>query len=554
MVSAARVPHYLTAGLLWLWLGSSQAATLTAEVDRRELTTDEYVILTLTLDQSDIALRTDGVNPNVDLTRLSPAFNVGTPRVEQRYDSHRPQGRAFSQLRVELFPQQQGPLLIPRFEVDGAASQAIEILVRPSTLPAPLAFTEFRTSKSSVYVHEQLVVSLDVFYRTELESAQLGGDLSTAPKPVELIDVYTLPASEREEVRHGFHYKVRRRAWALFPEDAGELTLLHPDIWIATERQERIHLPAGKKAVTVQPFPGAFATTGRIGTTQVEIESLPAPSEAMASWRIQVRSRAQENTLPEQLSFKAPRGLILHSAAARVRHEENEDGVLHIADYTLVAQAQRPGQFSLAPIELTYVDPQDLREKAARIAIPPFELRFDSPSNPAATAGTATSGADSEKNQSDTGTYWPLATAFFAALWICTLLLGWRGRWTALARNVHLHVSAPVRPDSKIDARPLQTQLLAVLDARSLGEGIEAFEAQFGACDALRSAVTAVQSHYFSPASERDGSTLERMVAAGIAAAHRLKSQHKTHANSLFDPRKFIPNAAHSTTQDAAQR
>ena len=544
MVNAARALVYLTAGLSWLWIASLQAATLTAEVDRRELTIDEFAILTLTLDQSDIALRTDGVNPNVDLTQLSSAFNVGTPRIEQRYDSRRPQGRAFSQLRVELFPRQLGPLVIPRFSVDGAASQAIEILVLPSALPAPLAFIEFRTSKATVFRHEQLVVSLDVFYRTNLESAQLGGELSTAPKPVELIDVYTLPTSEREEIRHGFHYKVRRRAWALYPEDEGELTLLHPDIWIVTERQERIHLPAGKQTITVQPLPAAFAAKGRIGTTQVQIESLPAPSVAMASWRIRVRSRAQQNTLPEQLTFNAPPGLLLHSAAARVRHEENEEGVLHIADYTVVAQAQRPGQFNLAPIELDYFDPREMREMSAPIAIPPFELRFDTASAQASPTGAATPDADREKNQSDTGKYWPLATAFFAALWITTLLLGWRGLRTATTRNMHAHVAARHHAASRTDARPLQTRLLTVLDARSLGEGLEAFEAKFGVCDAMRSAVTAVQRHYFSSETELDSTTLEKLVATGIDAASRLKSQHQPHANSLFDPRLFIPNAA----------
>lgn len=554
MVSPARILVFLAVGLSWLWMASSQAAILTAEVDRRELTIDEYVVLTLTLDQSDMALRTDGVNPNVDLTRLSPAFKVGTPRIEQRYDSRRPQGRAYSRLRVELFPQQQGPLLIPGFEVDGAASQAIEILVHPSSLPAPLAFTEFRTNKVSVFQHEQLVVSLDVFYRTNLESAQLGGELSTAPKPVELIDVYTLPSSEREEVRHGFHYKVRRRAWAVFPEDEGELTLLHPDVWIVTERQERIHLPAGKQTIPVQPIPPAFATNKRIGTTQVEIESLPAPSEAMASWRIRLRSRAQQNTLPEQLTFTAPLGLLLHSAAARVRHEESGEGVLHIADYTLVAQAQRPGQFSLAPVELAYFDPLEMRERFAPIAIPPFTLQFNEPSDQAALMKPATSGAGDGRNQGDSGKYWPLATAFFAALWIATLLLGWRGLRKATSHPVQPHRTSSPMATSLTDARPLQTQLLAVMNARSLSEGLEAFEARFGVCDALRSAVTAVQQFYFSPAQTLDSTALEQLVAAGVAAAHRLKSQYQTHTNSRFDPRVFIPTTGPYMSRDAAKR
>jgi 23S rRNA A1618 N6-methylase RlmF len=47
------------------------ATTFTATVDRAQLSQEEHIILTLSLMNSDIRLRAEGANPNIDLSVLT---------------------------------------------------------------------------------------------------------------------------------------------------------------------------------------------------------------------------------------------------------------------------------------------------------------------------------------------------------------------------------------------------------------------------------------------------------------------------------------------------
>lgn len=547
MVSILR-KLYLCLGL-YLLLDAAHGATLTASIDRRALTLDEHVMLTLTLDQSDVSLRTDGVNPNIDLTLLSPSFTVGTPRIEQRYNSHQPQGRAFSEMRVELFPKKTGDAVIPSFNIDNAASQPIIVTVKPSIHTAPLAFSEFRIAKDHAYQHEQLHITLDVFSRVELESAQLGGDLATAPKPVELLDVYSLPTAEREEIRHGFSYHVLRRGWAVFPEDAGDLTLLIPDIWIVTQGQEQIHLAAGQHTIMVDALPEYLTPPTRVGHTRIELEPLESPGAGLLNWRIRVSTRAQRSTLPTHLVFPAVSGLLLHSTAALFRHETDAKGVTHIADYTLVAQALRAGQYQIPSIRIAFFDPTENLERNVSLNIPTFSLKPETTAKTAEVDTDSTVRETSTTEAQDETRFWLITTMIFAGLWIATM--AWLWHW----RRTH-HANIVINPQMEVinltkssPARPLEQQLLSILQTRSLSEGLELFDKRFGSCDALNSAVAAVQQHYYGRKKFQDDALISTLVAQGMMAARSKIEKCSPDIIQSFDPRAFFQPTVRRTKE-----
>ena len=64
---------------------------------------DEYVLLTLSLVNSDTRLRAAGISPNIDLTLLTRDFELGVPREDHRFNILRDRGRSTSELKVELF-------------------------------------------------------------------------------------------------------------------------------------------------------------------------------------------------------------------------------------------------------------------------------------------------------------------------------------------------------------------------------------------------------------------------------------------------------------------
>ncbi|MDR2877969.1 MAG: BatD family protein, partial [Chromatiales bacterium] len=240
----------LAVAALPVWAAPSGIHDFSAEVDRRELYVNEHVVLTLSLTGSDTRLRAEGVSPNIDLTVLAGAFELGTPKADFRFNIDNNRGRATSSITVELFPRTAGRLRIPAFTVDGLNTQAIELRVSPLTTDtSPEAFVRSGVASKHLFTGEQALVYLDLYHRVELASARMGGALDSKPRD---IAVHTLPASERTERVDGIEYQVTRTAWAASMMQAGEMTLLLPDIWVETRQGRRWRLPFREERIEVR--------------------------------------------------------------------------------------------------------------------------------------------------------------------------------------------------------------------------------------------------------------------------------------------------------------
>src|SRR3990172_9538145 len=141
-----------------LFSATLTAATLTAAVDKKEVVMGEYLLLTLSLANSDTRLRAEGISPNIDLTLLSKDFELGVPREEHRFNISRNHGRAASELVVELFPRHAGKLAIPSFTVDASPSAPVPIQVhKKSAGTTPEIFVRSGITKNSVWQREQVI-------------------------------------------------------------------------------------------------------------------------------------------------------------------------------------------------------------------------------------------------------------------------------------------------------------------------------------------------------------------------------------------------------------
>src|SRR3569623_828667 len=255
MVSA-RGLALLLVPLLILSSAFAHAAQLHASVDRSALALNEPVPLTLALTDSAPRLRAEGVSPNVDLSVLAKAFDVGTPTVSNRYNVYQGRGRAAAGRRVELFLRRAGTLTIPVFRLEGLATQALTLSVR--ALPAdavPEVFSRGGVSKGAVWQREQFIAWLDVYHRVKLKSASVGEYIDTEPLRIELMEHRELPQSEREETVKGVRYQVTRIAWAIFPKESGALRIHLPDVWLVTADARKLRLPYQDARVLVRALP-----------------------------------------------------------------------------------------------------------------------------------------------------------------------------------------------------------------------------------------------------------------------------------------------------------
>ena len=515
---------------------NAQAAEFIASVDRKELTVDEHLVLTLALYNSDTRLRAQGVNPNVDVTLLSEHFTVGTPRNKTNYNVFRTQGRASSTLQIELFPKKAGAFTIPSFNIDKVNTQPINIKVLPSEYgDAPLAFSRSGASKTALWQGEQVVIYHDTYYRVELDSAKLGGNIELSPTHLELFEHYRLPNSERIEQHHGFQYKVLRNSWTVFPTTPETLSVHLPDTWIVSADQKQIRLPNESISLEVNALPENINLHTLIGKPSFNLEAITQNNHSgdLNSWRISIATSSGFTSLPATLKLDAPPGLRVFIDNKTNDRQNSAEGVTQIAHYTLSAIAPYQGEYALADIKLDYFDPSSGSLKTASFPLPKL-LIDQGVQRSAETALTPpTSSIDF---QTSSNAPWIISTVLFAALWLTTLLLQIKRKRTK--NNDEKNASA--KPNTKNNSeRPLEEKLLQAFDSRSLEQGLNQWQQQFGNDTQVSDTVLSVQRYYYGQSKDVNITDLTQQVDTACAVIKNKSINKSKSAPDAWRPEAF---------------
>lgn len=521
---------------LLLGIATATAAEFKATVDRKQLSQEEHILFTLELINSDTRLRAEGVKPNVDLSLLSDDFTLSRPTADNRYNIHQGRGRSSSTITVTLFPRHAGKLTIPQFEVDGLRTKPITVVVTPrSTTAPPELFVRSGSSKSSVWVNEQLVVYLDLYHRVTLDKASLGDNLETEPTQIELLPHWKLEQAGRIENFQGFDYEVERIAWAIFPQNSGTLTVQLPDVWAVSQSagEEKQRLEHQRLTIDVKALPAGVPADIIIGKPELEQTRLPLQTKQhqLTSWTVTIKAPVAVTSLPEQLpGITLPEGLRLYPDSARRDTALNNSGIIDRADYVLSVIPLKSGDFELPPVRVPYFDPElgqsDYVELPGQsISITPAPLPESASSLILPTPEIAMTAAGiTIDNQ-----LWPTATALFATLWLTTLLL-----WQRSRRNITPIVETKTEstPAETTSRHPLQQQLLDALESKTLEEGLTRWLRHFPEEQTVAAAVRAVQRLCYGLKTENI-EEVEQLVRTAIAT---LNFQSITPAGEQVNP------------------
>ena len=530
--------YLLLAALALFRLETAHAAELNANVDRKELVLQEHVVFTLSLINSDIRLRAQGISPNVDLSLLTKDFDIGTPNVDNRYNIYRGQGRSTSELTVDLFPRHAGQLTIPAFSVGGLHTAPITIIAHP--LPSgsvPDIFSKAGISASHVWQRQQIVTWLDVYHRVQLKTASIGEYIETEPTAIELLEHQDLPQSERKEEVRGITYDVTRIAWAIFPKQSGTLTIHLPDVWAVTADGRKLRLPQQQQHVEVKTLPVDVTADIAVGTP-ILTQTAPSPAPSInnvSTWTVTVRGPFSRFAMPDTLPLATtPDHIKVYSDHGRRDSEAVTGGLTTVVKYTLSALPQNDGNFKLPPLRIPYFNPS--RGTMAIAELPGQTLTV-----PAATMSPATQSLLTEtqsttkilsEKKGNKFSLWQASTVFFAALWIITLM--WlRKRPRNIATNDD-HSAPTVRdlPPPTIH-HPLQAQLLAAFGSRTLEQGLNAWERRNGSNARLRDIVRSVQQLCYGNGNDKDTSMLNRAVENAVA---KIRANESRNVISEIDP------------------
>ena len=513
------VKHGLPWVILTLWLNQSWAATFEARVDRHQLSIEEKLTLTLQLFNSDTRLRAEGVNPNIDLSILGQHFDIGIPRADFRYNIYQGRGRSTSELQVELFPKRAGETVIPAFTVDNVSTDPIDITIKalpPDTVPE--VFVRSGAGADTLWAGQQLVVYLDIFHRVEFAEANLSDILETEPTRIELMPHWQLPQDSYTADHKGFRYTVERLAWALFPDQAGTLTVHLPSTVITTTTGRQQRLAHQSQTITVRALPEGLPNNIIIGKPQVSRTPLPTTlrQHQLTSWTVSVEAPVAVISLPDRLPLAdIPQGIRVYTDRARRDTVKTASGIVDKAEYTLSVMGLVPGDYTLPPMRIPYFDPDQGRATLIELAPMAFTVTPGSPpAEPADPLPTPPAPA------AETRLHWPIATAVFALLWLVTLALWARHRHTQRGAASDA-LPASSGPPQQIGHHPLQQRLLTALATPTLEAGLRKWTTHYPEQPFVADAIRRVQRHCYGQPHD-DETTLSRLVddtVAHIAAA-----------------------------------
>lgn len=481
--------------VMWCALATTtHAAEFRASVDRHALASDEHLLFTLTLSNSDTRLRAVGVDPNVDLSVLTNQFDVGTPRDSNRYNIYRGRGRSTSEITVELFPKRAGTLTIPPFAIDGLKTEPIAINVATATsAEAPLVFARQGVSNTKPWQFGAVNIWLDVYHRAELKEAKLGSDLELEPTALDTLEHQRLAVATRQDMVNGYDYDVMRTTWTLYPTQPGALKGYVPEVWITMATGEQRRLPRGQVDLEVQALPNGVAADVLIGAPQLDIALVKSSEQAgtPATLRATLRTTSRRLAIPAELMLRAGTGLQIYSGAPRVETTETSDGVQHVATYTYSVVAATTGVWAGPEFGVRYFDPQRAVMDVVTATAPTLHITQTA----TLTSSTATLATTTlpETDSPLPANPWQMATVLMAVAWLVTAL--WLLRRKKTPRAALAPTSAPPRRGSP--NRPLEATLLQALNADSLEEGLTRYEHAFGNDVELRAAVRAVQALYY---------------------------------------------------------
>lgn len=206
--------------LVLLALATNLWADVRATLDRSTIYDGETVTLTIEVSGKD-----ESGEP--DLSPLNKDFEVLGTSSSQRIEIINGRRSDSRQWQVELEPRKTGTLEVPALKVGRSATRPVTLKVMEQSAVSTVSGdrpvfirTEARTGAMDVYVQQQILYVVRLYYRVPLQQ----GDFSDP----QLADAVVERLGEDRRFKttiNGTDYQVVERHYAIFPEKSGELTI-----------------------------------------------------------------------------------------------------------------------------------------------------------------------------------------------------------------------------------------------------------------------------------------------------------------------------------------
>ena len=200
---------------------TTQAQEVEISLDRNEIARGETVTLTIRIYDQRQGMQ-------LDLTPLTSQFDVLGTRTSSQIRSVNGAVEAWTDYIVTLFPLEEGELVIPELDINGTATAPIQVTVTNegprSNQSNEELYLEIETNKESVYVQEQLLFTVRLYYTINGIRNPQFTELEMEDSVIQLIG----SPNQYEKLIDGERYGVYEKRYVIFPQRSGPLEV--PDI------------------------------------------------------------------------------------------------------------------------------------------------------------------------------------------------------------------------------------------------------------------------------------------------------------------------------------
>ena len=200
---------------------AAMAQAIEVSVDRSEVARGETLTYTIRVFDQRQGMQ-------LDLTPLTENFDVLGTRTSSQIRSVNGTVESWTDYIVTLFPLTEGDLQIPSLEINNATTEPITVSVvnqgPRSNQSSEELFLEIEVNKESVYVQEQLLFTVRLYYTINGIRNPQFTELEMADTVIQLIG----SPNQYEKLIDGVRYGVYEKRYVIFPQRSGPLEI--PDI------------------------------------------------------------------------------------------------------------------------------------------------------------------------------------------------------------------------------------------------------------------------------------------------------------------------------------
>lgn len=367
----------LAALAMLMFTHSVLAAALEASVDRNRMAMGDSLSLTVLAEGS-----TEG---EPDFSLLDPLFKVLNRSVGRNTSIINGDISRTVKWRLILSPKQEGTLVIPAFELEGARSAPITIEV--TAPPPPTDSTddlrvEMVLDKSEVFENGQVIVTRRLLYGVAV------GGLEMQPFELPGAQVIELGDNQYETTRNGRRFGVYEVAYAVFPREAGELNIPAQSLDIQVGRRnllsgrpaQKVRLQMGAETLQVKARPAEFTPQEWLVANKLDLsDSWSQPPEQIRLGESLTRTvtLATVGAAPDRLptfEFADIPGMNVYAEPLQNTEDLNSRGVINARQRSVAFVPVKPGLIEIPELVVRWWNSTENRAEQARLPARTIEV------------------------------------------------------------------------------------------------------------------------------------------------------------------------------------